>query len=284
MTIVGAQYDVFISYSSTDAPWVEELLIPQLKAAALSICTEHETFDIGVPQIINRERAIEQSRHTLIVLSPAWLAHEWAEFEALLVQTTDPAARARKLLPLLLHPRTPPNRIAMLHAADFTTPEHREAQIQRVIAAIKGTLQLTDVTAPLSDMLGPKERNRRAMLRKVRTIWIDGLLKQSLYHETLIALGLHERPDAVDRSLDVLVYLPHQVGTPLPPTNASATCLMRAMGRCSFLARPVRAKPRSYSTWPAICLTVPNTTRPTQSPSSFPCHRGPSADCPWCSG
>src|SRR5262249_45211226 len=39
-------------------------------------------------------------------------------------------------------------------------------------------------------------RNRRAMIEKVRAIWITGVLNESLYKETLIALGLTKRPDA----------------------------------------------------------------------------------------
>src|SRR5581483_5448562 len=39
--------------------------------------------------------------------------------------------------------------------------------------------------------------NRRRMLRRVRALWIDGVLDHSLYHATLITLGLQKRPDAV---------------------------------------------------------------------------------------
>jgi len=43
----------------------------------------------------------------------------------------------------------------------------------------------------------PDGRNRGAMLQKVRAIWIDGRLKQSLYNEVLISLGLEETPSTV---------------------------------------------------------------------------------------
>lgn len=41
------------------------------------------------------------------------------------------------------------------------------------------------------------KHHRRAMLAKVRLIWIDGVLKDSLYQETLITLRMHHRPQAV---------------------------------------------------------------------------------------
>jgi hypothetical protein len=60
------------------------------------------------------------------------------------------------------------------------------------------------------------DRNRTAMLEKVRTIWITGFLQKSLFQETRIVLGLAERPDAVARPLDLLVRRPDQGDRPLP--------------------------------------------------------------------
>src|SRR5205814_10319881 len=54
------------------------------------------------------------------------------------------------------------------------------------------------------------DRNRSAMIEKVRAIWITGFLQQSLCHEVRILLGLSERPDAVSRPLDLLVRRPDQ--------------------------------------------------------------------------
>ena len=61
------------------------------------------------------------------------------------------------------------------------------------------------------------DRNRDAMLKKVRNIWITGFLERSLFQETRILLGLSERPDAVARPSDLLVRRPDQVERPLPP-------------------------------------------------------------------
>jgi hypothetical protein len=51
-----------------------------------------------------------------------------------------------------------------------------------------------------------ESRNRRAMIEKVRAIWITGVLNESLYKETLITLGLAKRPDAVERPMDLLEH------------------------------------------------------------------------------
>src|SRR5262245_34212037 len=60
------------------------------------------------------------------------------------------------------------------------------------------------------------DRNRSAMIEKVRAIWITGFLKQSLFREVRILLGLSERPDAVTRPFDLLVQRPDQGDRPLP--------------------------------------------------------------------
>ncbi|HYW18373.1 MAG TPA: AAA-like domain-containing protein [Nodularia sp. (in: cyanobacteria)] len=41
-------------------------------------------------------------------------------------------------------------------------------------------------------------RNRQAILNKVQTSWISGVLKRSLHYRSLIKVGLEERPDCVD--------------------------------------------------------------------------------------
>lgn len=60
------------------------------------------------------------------------------------------------------------------------------------------------------------DRNRVAMLEKVRAIWITGFLDKSLFHETRILLGLNERPDAVARPMDLLARRPDEDERPLP--------------------------------------------------------------------
>jgi hypothetical protein len=212
-------YDVFISYSHADATWVWDWLRPRLEAAGLRVCLDRRDFDVGVPSLANMERAVDHSRHTLLVLTPAWVDSEWTDFEALLIQTVDPAACHRLLLPLLLQPCLPPRRIAMLTYADFTRRDAWDAELPRVTAAIRGELHLPELGPRLDQQ--PRQSlaqcNRQQMLEKVRTYWITGVLQDSLAHEILIALDMAERPEAVLRPLDLLVQRPDQGDRPLPP-------------------------------------------------------------------
>ena len=129
--------DVFISYSHKDGDWVRNVLLPRLETAGLRVCVDFRDFEIGVPSIVNMERAVEQCRRTLLVLTPQWVASEWTAFESLMAQTADPSGLRRRMIPLLREPCTPPPRIAMLTYADFTATDDRVLPWERLVRGLK---------------------------------------------------------------------------------------------------------------------------------------------------
>ena len=134
--LMARSYDIFISYSHHDSEWVRNWLLPRLEKAGLRVYIDFRDFEIGVPSLVNMERAaMERSRKTLLVLTPNWVKGEWTNFEALLVQTDDPIGLRRRILPLMLEQCEPPRRIAMLTYADFTSPERWESQLQLILAS-----------------------------------------------------------------------------------------------------------------------------------------------------
>ena len=106
------RYDVFLSYSHRNKDWVRGWLVPHLKDAGLKVCIDHESFTPGAPLMTEMERAALESRKTVCILTPEYLQSEWTEFENIMVQTGDPAARQRRLIPLLLSPCALPPRWA----------------------------------------------------------------------------------------------------------------------------------------------------------------------------
>jgi hypothetical protein len=130
--------DVFISYHPADRVWVRNELLPQLDRAQLSYIIDYRDFEIGVPMIVNMERAVERSRHTLIVITPDWLGSDWNNFQGLLASSADPASVERKLLPLILKkPDKLPGRIAYLASADLTDPNERTFQLEKLIRSLQ---------------------------------------------------------------------------------------------------------------------------------------------------
>ncbi|MCB0253397.1 MAG: toll/interleukin-1 receptor domain-containing protein, partial [Anaerolineae bacterium] len=151
------RYDIFISYSPDDHGWVWEWLLPRLEAAGLNVCLDDSCFEPGASKASETERVIRESRRVLAVLSPAWVASQWDNFEALLVHSQDPAASGRRLIPLLLKPCDPPERIKLLQWVDFTDPSRQESQLQRVIDAIQGRVTLPELR-PEDAFPSPKQR------------------------------------------------------------------------------------------------------------------------------
>ncbi len=135
---VEGKFDVFVSYSHLDSGWVRTWLIPRLRQAGLSVCIDRESFDVGVPSIRNMERAVAASRHTLLVCTPAWVDSSWGELEAILSYDV----RTRRTLPLLYKRCALPTSIAGLSGADFTGTADPEAELSKVIDAVRGILRL----------------------------------------------------------------------------------------------------------------------------------------------
>jgi hypothetical protein len=141
------RYDAFISYSHCDREWVQGWLLPQLEKAGLRVCIDFRCFEPGAPILTEMERAVVESRKTLLVLTPGYLASEWAEFENILASTLDPAARRRRVIPLLLRPCELPLRIRTLTYLDFTQPSEVAFQLQRLVASIRGE-SMHDIAQP----------------------------------------------------------------------------------------------------------------------------------------
>ncbi len=82
--------DVFINYRLHDEGWVRSWRLPKRKAAGVSAVDFHN-FEPGAPRVDETERAVLESRKTLLILTPDYFTGEWEEFGSILTQTLDPA-------------------------------------------------------------------------------------------------------------------------------------------------------------------------------------------------
>ena len=86
------------------------------------------------------------------------------------------------------------------------------------------------------------KRNRRQLIERVRTDWIEGVLNQSLYKVARIELGPETKPAAVDRPLDVVVQRPDRESQSLPLGTPMRSVLDDLGGPLLILGRPGTGK------------------------------------------
>jgi len=124
-------HDLFISYADADRAWVEGYLLDALSQAGVRVHSE-AAFTLGAPRLLEFERAVQGSRRTLLVLSPAYLADGFSQFTDLLAQSYGLETATWPVIPLILHPVELPPRLAMLTALDATDPSRREEVLARL--------------------------------------------------------------------------------------------------------------------------------------------------------
>jgi len=150
------RYDAFISYSQKDSDWVRGTLLPRLEGEGLRVCVDFRDFDIGATSLENMENAVKNSRKTLLVLTPNWVASEWTAFESILLQTKDPIGRGRRLLPLMVEPCALPDRLQIFTYLDLAKPAEFDFEMQRLLSAIRSSPQRPAPTQPAEGPAPPR--------------------------------------------------------------------------------------------------------------------------------
>jgi hypothetical protein len=130
------RYDVFVSHAPADRTWVQAELLPRLEGAGLRACLDWRDFRPGASRVDEVERAVTSSRKTLLVLSPAYVDSEWAEFGNQMVQSLDPAARDLRLIPLLVAHCELPLRVRHLTTVDVADAGEAALGWRRLLGAL----------------------------------------------------------------------------------------------------------------------------------------------------
>jgi hypothetical protein len=128
-------YDVFVSYrqQEPDKTWVRKTLLPRLEANELRACIDYRDFRLGAPLIKEMERAIEQSRYTLAVLSPAYLRSNFTELENILAEHLGLELSQRRLLAVMHEECTPRLGLRARLWLDMTDEDEFEINVARLV-------------------------------------------------------------------------------------------------------------------------------------------------------
>jgi len=125
-------YDVFISYTTSDRAWVNRELLGPLEAAGLRVCIDHQDFKLGQAILGEITRSIRSSHKTIFVFSDAYLQSKWTRLERYILQTFDPANDEGRFLVLKKEDCTLPDTLEPFIYADFSTDEQRRYEWPRL--------------------------------------------------------------------------------------------------------------------------------------------------------
>ena len=130
------EFDVFISYSSQDKDWVRGELLPRIEQAGLKAFIDYRDFTRGAPSIKEMARGVMECPKTLLVLTPEYIASQWCDLEAIMLQTLSPANRDLRLLPLLKAPCEKPLYIGAFTHIDFTDGADQTLAWRQLLTAL----------------------------------------------------------------------------------------------------------------------------------------------------
>ena len=124
-------YDLFISYADDDVEWVEGFLLPSLGISDERVLTK-EDFRPGSDKITEFERAVTNSRYTLLILSPAFFGDIWATYGNSLAAYARVEQQMDRLVPLFLKPCELPPHLGALIPLDCTSDIYYQQALTRL--------------------------------------------------------------------------------------------------------------------------------------------------------
>jgi hypothetical protein len=137
--------DVFLSHTGADKEWVERLA-DRLEHETVKVWFDKWDIDYGENVLSKIDEGLKTSRYVAVVLSPAFTRADWPTMEWQTQVHADPAGKASRILPILLHKFDPetqepieiPLPLRLLKWFDFSDKKNFEREFDRLLARIRG--------------------------------------------------------------------------------------------------------------------------------------------------
>ncbi len=132
-------YDVFISYrqKEPDKSWVHNILLPRLESEAIKVFIDFRDFRLGYPIVAEMGRAVEQSRFTVAILTPAYLESNYTELENILAEHSGLEIGIHRLLVIMREKCQPRIGIRARLWLDMTNEKEIDQNFLRLLSHIK---------------------------------------------------------------------------------------------------------------------------------------------------
>ena len=153
--MAASSYDVFLSHSSRDKEFVKELY-RRLTRDGVRCFFDIESIGWGDNWVRALERAIDECRYIVFVLSPDFCNSEWVEVERTSSIADDPSGLKRKVRPLMLRQcrdlPTFPRFLRQVQVIDVSTNSLFEENYPRICRELGGVPQVDLVSADRSKL------------------------------------------------------------------------------------------------------------------------------------
>ncbi len=140
------EYDLFISYSHADFQFVDQLA-SALKNRNIRVWYDKGAIRLGEAFSTEIQEALEKSEYFLLVISPDYLASQWANFEMGVALSRNLGQQSGRIIPLYLR-RVP----------DAALP----SSIKQIVGLIAEDLSIEEIARQLEDIIKRPEKLRRA--------------------------------------------------------------------------------------------------------------------------
>ena len=110
------RYHAFISYNSSDAPWVRDL-VQKLEGQpyGFKCCYDERDFDKNTSEIQNIVCSIMLSERIVVVLSPPYVASSWLQYEESISHITSITSHKQRVVAMVLAECEIPDALKMLN-------------------------------------------------------------------------------------------------------------------------------------------------------------------------
>lgn len=159
-------HDVFLhsAQNSTDQRWRSRTLRPALHCRGLSVLDETD-FHLGMPYIRAMEQAVQRSRYTVLILSPAFVEEGFAELGGLIAQHLTTEEQSYRVIGVIREHCTPRLGIRLGLPIDLSADTDLEQSLDRLANSLRQAPPASSRNAPVhlgGTSAGSASTSRRA--------------------------------------------------------------------------------------------------------------------------
>jgi hypothetical protein len=248
---IVAPLSLFYSYSYEDEALRDQLEkhLRQLQRQGLISTWHDRKIMAGETRKHEIDTHLETASLILLLISPDFLASDYCYDNQMQHALEQHRRGETHVVPIILRPcdwqHSPLKDLRCLphNGKPMTQWQDQDEVFHAITQDLRRIIEQQQAPAHSPTPLSPLDRqNRIRILRQVRAIWIDGLLKQSLHQAARIELHLQDRPDVLANPWRLQVQELDQAPQTLPDGISIVHVYDKADGELLILGEPGAGK------------------------------------------